>query len=277
MLVQPNEIIDSKKDGVVAAYRFRPNGIDNTLQRAITELLHSCAMSSEGTRFTLSELGYLHMNTLTHNPNDGCVHLKVYFNAELASRVVRSKTSATATVAPVRELTVFRNFLYVGEDIHDVISFEDIMAPKHSIIDEDEAHRRSIVFKDSEKFEKTHALVINCNVPVTMAAALGLSLNDPNFRVEFRQASDKEKAKTIGITTTREIPVGLTVYATYDPDASDDYDPDDAETYLISLSHSEGRIEENRQRLENKVTKKAKRAKKNKKQIKESKSYGKLC
>lgn len=65
----------SMDDGrVVNSIEYEPNGTDHRLQRRITELLDRIAQN-EG-KWTLAEMGYLHMNTVNYNAETGAVNLK---------------------------------------------------------------------------------------------------------------------------------------------------------------------------------------------------------
>ena len=276
MLVKESEIDTSHGiDEHLAVYRFKPNGIDTALQRMVTELMHSVAMESN---ISLAELGYLHLNTFTYSPEKNRYFLRVYFDAELATRKVASKTSSSAVVLPVKEMQVFKNFLYVG-DILDVIDYDDIDAPKHQIIS-DELGRPSIRFKDMKKTTTTKALVLNCNIPVTMAAGLGLDILDKNFGVKpVLTMQDRKKAS---MNITNEVPVGIIVKATYYETNIDKFNTDDVEKYINRLMNGNEKIKKNKQKLDDKVEKKIKKlSDEEKERIKkkkrnDSKGYGRF-
>ena len=65
---------------------YGPCGSDHTLQQEITMLMHTIVMKNG--QYTLSELGYLNMNTITYVEDH--IEVKIFFAPELA--VVAGKT-----------------------------------------------------------------------------------------------------------------------------------------------------------------------------------------
>lgn len=239
---------------------YPPNGTSHHLQVKITNLLHDIVMRHG--QFTLSQLGYLHINTLTYDKETGSLYLRVYFDVRLASRVIEHNINRGKVIVPVKELTVFQNHLYVG-NIMDVISYETIMAPKSKVV-EDEMHRPSLKFKDSAKFVETNVLVLNCNLPITMASAHNISLGDHDFSVRCSTVGRGGKNAVKSIITSanmKEVPVSVTV--TFDPNNDTGYDPDLAVSYLIKMNDENNKIRKNREKLQQKVRKDAKDNKKN--------------
>ena len=58
---------------IINTVEYAPNGTDHRLQRRITELMDSL-VQAEG-KFTLAELGYLHINTAMYDKETGKVQL----------------------------------------------------------------------------------------------------------------------------------------------------------------------------------------------------------
>lgn len=236
---------------------FPPNGTSHDLQRKVTDLMHRLVLDAG--KFTLAELGYLHINTLTYDKEKGQLYFKVFFDVHYAARVVQSETNAQRRIVPVGELEVFKNYLYVG-NLLDVITYERIMAPKTKNA-EDEIGRSALKFKeDSSKIVETDALVLNCSLPVVMAAALDVSLTDPEFNVSCETVGKGGKNAVKSIVTTSnnaEVPVSVTV--TYSHGSQEPYDPDDAEPYLIGLMDRLQQAAQNRDKLKQSVRKKAKK------------------
>lgn len=253
-------------DQVVNSITYEPNGVDHRLQRRITELLDRIALE-EG-KWTLAELGYLHINTLLYDRETGRVNLKVYFDVHYAARVRKDPVTSKKQLLPVSELKAFENRLFYGP-LMNVVSFETIMAPKSKMV-EDEMKRPSISFKDDAKFVETECLVLNCNLPITMAAVHDINLTDPQFKVKCTTVGKGSKTKEKSILTSgnrRFAPVQVTVTAgqLVDDDGNAlGFDPDDCRAYLTALQEQRRVIEKNRSKLEDKARDKAEKPKKSK-------------
>lgn len=248
----------SENGAIVKKISFPPNGTTHDLQRKITELLDRIVRQAG--MFTLAELGYLHINTLTYDKESGQIYLKIYFDANYTIRFEQSRVNTTRDFVPVQELAVFRNYLFVG-NLKDVVTVETIMAPKHKNIINEFGHP-SIQFKEnSSKVEETHAAVLNCNLPITMAAMLDIPLDDPEFRVSCDTVGKGGKNAVKSIVTTSnnsEVPVAVTI--TCSQDCEDDaYDPNIAESYLIDLRERLMAANQNREKLKQSVRKTAKK------------------
>ena len=236
---------------------YPPNGTTHDLQKAITDLMHRIVMDAG--KFTLAELGYLHINTLTYDKEQGQLYLKVYFDVHFAARVRKSEVNTARTIVPVQELTVCENYLYVG-NIVDSITYEKILAPKTKTV-EDVAGRPALQFKeDSSKIVETDALVLNCSFPITMAAMLDVSLADPEFSVacETVGKGGKNAIKSIVATSNNaEVPVIVTVTHTHED--TEPYDPALAVSYLVNLRERLKKADHNRDKLKESVREKAKK------------------
>ena len=246
---------------LVQCITYAPNGASHALQYEITKILHKI---TEGYgKFTLAELGYLHINTLTYDKETGAVDLRIYFDIRLAARAVENRTNRGKIIAPVAELNIFKNYLFVG-DIKDAVNYEVIMAPKTKII-EDECHRPSLKMKDDSKFVETNVLVLHCSLPLTMASIHDIDLSDENFTVRCTTVAKGAKTAVSSIITTvnmKEVPVGVTVcYSANNIGSS--YNPDEAVPYLLRLNAEQQAIAENKNKLQQKVRKEAKDKKKN--------------
>lgn len=238
---------------------YAPNGTSHALQRKISERMHEL-VKMEG-KFTLAELGYLHINTLTYDQSTGALNLRIYFDIRMAARAVQSPTNKSKVIVPVKELEVFKNHFYVG-NLKDVVTYEKIMAPKTRVV-EDELHRASLEFKDSNKYVETDALVLNCNLAIAMASAHDISLSDDEFIVRCSTVGKGGKNAVKSIITTanmKEVPVGVTVV--HDPNVKLGYDPDDAVSYLTAMQEEQRQIAKNRDKIQQKVRKDAKDKKK---------------
>ena len=254
----------SMDDGrVVNSIEYEPNGTDHRLQRRITELLDRIAQN-EG-KWTLAEMGYLHMNTVNYNAETGAVNLKVYFDVHYACRVKPDNVNGKKQLVPVNELNAFEKYLFVGP-LTNAVSIEKIMAPKSKMV-EDGQGRAAIRFKDDAKLVETTALVLNCNLPITMAALHDINLMDPQFQVKCttvgRGGATKEKT-IITSGKNRIIPVRVTVTAgqVVDDDGNPvGYDPSECQAYLLALREKQVRAAKNKEKIANKARDKAGKAK----------------
>lgn len=258
---------------LVDQFKYKPNGADHELQEAITNLMHQLVLS-EG-KFTLAELGYLHINTLTADRVTGETHLRIYFDARLASRVIKSATNTSKRIVPVAELQVFRNYLYVG-DLTKAVTFEKIVAPKVKVV-KDEVNRASLMIKDGKRGDDELAvLVLNCNLAITMAAIHDISLTDPCYAVKCTTAGNGQTAeKSIITATNREVPLAVIVTRS-NSQVYDGYDCADAVPYLMSVQKKVAEASKNRDKLQEKVRKDAKK-KKNKRDQAGNSMFNKYC
>lgn len=252
-----HRVINNPEGVLVSEMRFPPNGTTHDLQLLITGLMHNRVV--DVAKFTLAEIGYLHLNTLTYNKENGQLYLKVYFDVHYAARPVRNETNSKMDLVPIAELNVFKNYLFVG-DIRDCVTLEKIMAPKTKAV-VDELERASLQFKeDSSKIVETDALVLHCSLPIAMAAAMDYSLADPCFNVSCETVGKGGKNAVKSIVTTSnnaEVPVSVTISHTHDDEGR--YDPEDAEPYLTALMDRLQRAEQNRNKLKQSVRKTAKK------------------
>ena len=256
--------VDPNNGSVVRTIEYEPNGTDHRLQRRITELMDRIVQ--EDGRFTLAELGYLHMNTLLYNRDTGRVSLKIYFDVHYAARTAKDPANGKKQVVPVTELNIFEKRLFVGP-LRNAVTFETVMAPKTKML-KDEKDRASISFKDDAKFVETDCLVLNCNLPIAMAALHDLSLEDPNFSVRCTTVGrgNAEKEKTIISSGKRkDIPVKVIVTAGQLVDGEGNeigYDPSTCQTYLLGLRERQTKVAANREKIAEKARDKAEKLKK---------------
>lgn len=246
---------------LVQEYEYGPGIEGASFAAQVSNLMHQIVKTVG--KFTMAELGYLHLNTLTYDQTTRSLHLRVYFDARLAARVKTSTTSKTRTIHPVTELSVFKNFMYVG-DLEDVVTYEKIVAPKYKIVT-DEAGRQSVQFKDGAKFEETNALVLNCNLALTAAASHNLALLDPEFNVSCKTIGKSSKSAAKSIITTagmKEIPViiKITGSAVSEDDDESGFDPQDAIPYLQMIRERGAQAAHNQTKLQKKVRDEAKKA-----------------
>jgi len=241
---------------LVTTYHIKPNGASHELQELITNLMHDVVMDMG--KVTLANLGYLHINTLMYNKQTGSLNLKVFFDPHYCARVVNNPANGNKEIAVVEPLTMFENYLYVG-NIYGAITSEKILAPKSKAV-KDSRNMASMIVKDNGKLVETSALVLNCSLPITLAAALNISLQDPNFNVSCSTVGrgSKKASKQIIVTSANaEVPVSVDISCTEGYNAG--YDPADAANYLVMLRDRVTRANENAEKLKRDVQKKAKK------------------
>jgi len=249
---------------LIQEYEYGPGIEGATFAAQVSNLMHQIVKTVG--KFTLAEMGYLHINTLTYDQTTRSLHLRVYFDARLAARVRTARTSKTREICPIDELNVFKNFMFVG-DLTDVVTYEKIVAPKYKIIEQDELGRPAIQFKDTTKFEETNALVLNCNLALTAAASHNFALLDPEFNVACKTIGKSSKSAEKSIITTagmKEIPVIITIVGSAETGDEEEsgYDPADAIPYLQMVRERAAIAAHNQGKLEKKVRDKAKAASK---------------
>ena len=228
------------------------------IQDLVTELLHRRTM--EAGKVTLSNLGYLHSSAIRFNFETGTLDFQIYFDVRYCLRPVKSDTSGAITYYPVDELQIFSMYLVPG-DIREFYSVEKVMLPKTSN-QEDENHRYSLTMKDDAKFVETDVLVIHANLGITLAAAMNISLLDPNFSVKCRpvgMANAKKARKLMQMVKRDEVPVYVTL--THSVDHAE-YDKDEIPSYLSNIQDAMFNARKNRRELNEDIRDKADKAKK---------------
>lgn len=251
----------SKNGALVQQYEYGPGIEGASFAAQVSNLMHQIVKTVG--KFTLAELGYLHLNTLTYDQTTRSLHLRVYFDARLAARVKTATTSKTRTIHPVTELNVFQNFMFV-DDLEDAVTYEKIVAPKYKIVT-DEVGRQSVQIKDGGKFEEANALVLNCNLALTAAASHNLALLDPEFSVSCKTIGKSSKSAAKSIITTagmKEIPVIITITGSALDETDDEsgFDPQDAIPYLQMIKERGAQAAHNQSKLQKKVRDEAKKA-----------------
>ena len=261
------------KDGTpISVITYQPIGIDHELQRDITNMMHNLVLNDG--RFTLAELGYLHASDCVFDRITGDIKMRVYFHAQLAARMIQSDTSSNSVIKPIRELSVFESYLYVG-NLNDVIEYDNVLMPKTDIVN-DEIGRASLVFKgNGAKMVETPVLIINCNLAILLAAITGTNLLDRKFNIKCETLGAVKKGEIMLTTSSDrvEMPIKITVTRTADPGSY--YDPSDAIPYLSSQFDEISEKQNEQIKLEETVRKKARDSKKDKKKkAKESDDKG---
>lgn len=253
-------VLDVDGKTPVTVVEYAPNGVDHRLQRRITELMDRIVQQEH--KFTLAQLGYLHINTLMCDKETSTAQLRIYFDVHYAARAVKSQINGKKELRPVQELNVFEKYLFVGP-LENAITFETIMAPKTKMV-EDEMERASIKFKDDAKFVETEVVCLHCNLPITMAALHDISIMDPKFTVQgFTVGAGKKNVKKsiIASGAKSEVPMRLKVACSQEGWESTHYDPEEARTFLMALKEKNATAAKNQDKLAKKAVTKAEKLK----------------
>lgn len=266
------EVIDTaprttfSTDHLVMEEVYRPMGIDNNLQNKIANLLHEIVMKDG--RTTLGELGYLHQISISYL--EGRASIKIFFDTNFCNDHTR-ELNGRVEMRPKQIFNIFQNYLFVG-DVADSVTYENLVMPK-VVTEEDDLGNPTARVK-AHKVEQRPVMVLHCNFPITIAAACGLSLTDPNFKVAYKTSganagSDEDSMElAVMVGTDQEVPIYVSVW--HSPDSTDGYDPDDAVNYLRSLLIER----QNKKSVQKDLAKRvSSQAKKNKKE-QEKKTHG---
>ncbi|MCM1230124.1 MAG: hypothetical protein NC489_08325 [Ruminococcus flavefaciens] len=243
----------------MATKHYDAVGVDHTLQQDITKLMHELVKTAG--KFTLAEIGYLHMSTLAFNLQTQCIQLKIFFDVRLAARKCRDVIVDGYNIAPVDELNIFNGYFFVGS-LQDVVTFEKIMCPKVEIV-EDNFGRAALHFKEKgHEVKKLDALVLNCSYPLTMAAVNNISLMDPAYKPTAHIiAAAAEDALDSIVTHVKQTTVPLSVDIEYTAGFGG-YDHDDAITYLQRISGTTDAASRNQDKIVREVERRTKKNKK---------------
>lgn len=236
---------------------YGPCGSDHTLQQEITMLMHTIAMKNG--QYTLSELGYLNMNTITYVEDH--IEVKIFFAPELA--VVAGKRfngSKSQMINP--NLNMFNGILFVG-NLEDAVSYENIDLPKYKIA-KDSLGRMAVRVKEKKDTEDAEVVVMRCNLSLVLAAIYQVNLDDPDFKVRIETIGGKGKHNdeeiVMSVGAKQEFPVRVTVE--FNDDYATGYDSKAAVNYLLRKYQNSLVSKENRKSLGRKISEDAKDLKK---------------
>ena len=236
-----------------------PDG--NELKRDITKLLDQIV--KENSKFTLAEMGYLHMNMISFC--NGQVNAKIYFAPELATQTETNGVNTNGKIVPHKALEVFQNYLYVGE-LKNAVTFESMPVPRYDI-ERNERDQLTIRIKDGKKInEDGEAVVLNCNLLLLIAAVLDVNPNDPNFDVKVEtvgksKKKDRDMAIMINAGAQQEFPVRITAQYTVIDNAGTaivPYEPDAAISFLMNRMKKMQEMKSTKNKLANKASDNAK-------------------
>ena len=259
-----NDVVKLAPDGAMVRVKtWEPAGSPdgNELKRDITKLLDQIV--KENSKFTLAEMGYLHMNLISFC--NGQVNAKIYFAPELATQTETNGVNTNGKIVPHKALEVFQNYLYVGE-LKNAVTFESMPVPRYDI-ERNERNQLTIRIKDGKKInEDGEAVVLNCNLLLLIAAVLDVNPNDPNFDVKVEtvgksKKKDRDMAIMINAGAQQEFPVRITAQYTVIDNAGTaivPYEPDAAISFLMNRMKKMQEMKSTKNKLANKASDNAK-------------------
>lgn len=259
-----NDVVKLAPDGAMVRVKtWEPAGSPdgNELKRDITKLLDQIV--KENSKFTLAEMGYLHMNLISFC--NGQVNAKIYFAPELATQTETNGVNTNGKIVPHKALEVFQNYLYVGE-LKNAITFESMPVPRYDI-ERNERDQLTIRIKDGKKInEDGETVVLNCNLLLLIAAVLDVNPNDPNFDVKVEtvgksKKKDRDMAIMINAGAQQEFPVRITAQYTVIDNAGTaivPYEPDAAISFLMNRMKKMQEMKSTKNKLANKASDNAK-------------------
>lgn len=254
-------------------------GSDATLQKLISKFLISL-MASE-TDVTPGQLGYLGCMPVCAN---GKAYIKLFFVPKLSATLSHNYALDKDEMIPNPELKCLQNWFFVG-DLADVVTLERRTIRKYKMVDiEVEGHTfREIKFVTKEDddghrhykmAENVPVMSIKCNLDLVVAAINDLDLNDPSFKVKFKQVVKKPKASEhviVSTGTNMEFPIKIDV--SYDGEYRG-YDPDTAIPYLINKVKMAKIGYDNEKKLQKDADKRAKKVKRENKKHYDAGNFG---
>ena len=259
-----NDVVKLAPDGAMVRVKtWEPAGSPdgNELKRDITKLLDQIV--KENSKFTLAEMGYLHMNLISFC--NGQVNAKIYFAPELSTQTETNGVNTNGKIVPHKALEVFQNYLYVGE-LKNAVTFESMPVPRYDI-ERNERDQLTIRIKDGKKInEDGEAVVLNCNLLLLIAAVLDVNPNDPNFDVKVEtvgksKKKDRDMAIMINAGAQQEFPVRITAQYTVIDNAGTaivPYEPDAAISFLMNRMKKMQEMKSTKNKLANKASDNAK-------------------
>ena len=243
----------------VKRVQFAPMGVDHKLQYLITNAMDRIVMMGGTT--TLAELGYLHQISIAYIENRASI--RIYFHPKLAC-VKKRNINGSEKLVPREEFKLFENYFFVG-DVKNAVTFENIEVPRCYIDEDPYTHHATLFFKKNmSKTEEIEVMVLNCNFPITVAAAMGVSLAT-DFKIKFSSvnAVGTNVAGNLAVTVGAHQEFPITVIAEYNPTMyNPGYDPEDAVSYLMNMASVNNDAARTHRELARKVSDQAKKNKK---------------
>lgn len=251
-------------DGIVHT-RFNPMGFGHELQTRMTKLFHQLVM--EHSDLTMAEMGYLHQSSILFE--DGRIKVRMYFHPELATyREIQA--NGNTIMKPIPQLGCMNGYFFIltGDniDLNQVIGFDKILIPKFKI-EYDELGKQAVRLKRNvEDTKLQEVMYVECNLPITVAACMDLSLADSNYRVSVETVGQTNNPKNRIIIDGKENSFQVWVDLQFS-EGNCGFDPGEVVPYLLSL------VEKNRNRYDDqkKLAEKAEeKTEKNKKKSKKA-------
>lgn len=264
--IYPNVIVNQSSK--VAMTRFKPVGYGHDLQELISTKLHDLVMQNPGCDMTLAEMGYLHRIMILQE--DGRIRIKIYFNPELAT-YKQTTPNGQYIIKPIPQLIIMNKYFFIIDDVNalpNVIKFEKALMPKGKV-QYDELGKPTIKLKnDGTDLKYQETMYVECNFPMTIAAAMDINLDDPNYRVSASTlGKTNQKTKAIMIDgKENSFPIWIDLeFTSWDLDDSHaGYDTDSVVPYLLSLASKTKKAHTNYKTLATTVVDDAKKKKKDK-------------
>lgn len=206
---------------VLKTKTFRPVGVSNEFNQAVTLLLHRLLMADAKT--TLDRIGYIASSAMVV---DGKLQIKMYFDSELATTTVRQKGNGKATWAPKDELRVLEGWV-IDTALENWCTIESAVTPKYKVETTDDVSNEPVsrvVFKEAKKngknaTETNRCLIVNCSPMVTLAALVDIDLYDPEYTFNVVPVVNEGKSEKVILTagSQTEIPATICISCSDDP------------------------------------------------------------
>lgn len=221
---------------------------DRKFQQDFTKTLAN--LLSQAKKPTLSELGYLHMNSILYS--NGQIEVKAYFNLELATEEV-DHFHETGKELDGRKLSpafqAFQNYLFVGNPENSVSIATMNMLPKQKIKEREDG-TRYLVLKNKADPDPQSCLVLHCNPDLVLATIQNIDLRDPDFHIDYHTVGDTQDEIVIRGSRMNEYPVEVRIQWNQEIKG---YHPEDAIPYLRNkiqkIQKQQQRAEEARENL----------------------------
>lgn len=266
----------SVEDGAtIEATSFSPIGYGHEFQRLITMKLHALVMGMSTK--TLAEMGYLHRVMVSYE--EGKIRIRIYFHPELAT-YKEETANGQYVLKPIPELMIMNKHFFIvpnNGDATGIIGVEKALAPRGKI-EYDELGKRALRLKrDGTDLKYQEVIYVECNLPITVASVMDISLADPNFKVTAETIGQPGQKRNIMIDG-KENSYPVWIHVAYTSPRYDNsyvgYSTDDVIPYLTMILSSREKSYKNTKTLTEKVSD---TAKKKEKKEKKSSSSSKFC
>ena len=232
-------------NGEIKKVTYMPMGRDHALQKEITKLLYDTLAKVDTVP---SEVGYLHMNSVTFVEDH--LEVKLYFTPTLATQKTTGINGAV-TYAPRSVFNALNGVMFIGK-LSDNVSFETITVPWYKLCENPYNKTLYVNIRDDKKArEDEEVMVLHCNLSLVLAAIHDVDLmQDANFRVSYETVAETGKSKKdipaqIAATVGRSNEYPVTIVVQYTEGGQ--YRPESAIPYLLR-KQQEGKAKKRTQR-----------------------------